>query len=268
MLFLVTGDKGILGSRFINTLQLHNQEYTVLNTDLATEEILQQNLDQEYIIIHFAGNKNNDVDLSIRNNVIVTSQIVRLSKKEKCKGLIYVSSIAIYGPIETKITEHTIPNPTTNYAKSKYLSEMIIKEFLTDKSYIIVRPTNIFDGTSMGIVSTIYSCFEDKRVFEAWKQSLKSKRDYIALNDVIEGVYHSAKKIEPNDIMIQQEINLGSGYSYSMEEIIDIFENARKEKLRMNILDNPTFLSYDLIIDNRRARELLTHEPIKIQDIL
>ena len=77
----------------------------------------------------FAGCKNNLMDETLRNNVVVTSQLVRLAISTQCRHFIYVSSIAAVGPSKEIITSSTPCSPTSYYGKSKLICEKIVSNY-------------------------------------------------------------------------------------------------------------------------------------------
>lgn len=148
MVFL-TGITGLVGS-FIADFLVHNgyqvkalirnatnQHYlnpniTFIEGDLLDPLLLNQEIDGcEYVIhcaaiISFSSNKINDMMLV---NIEGTKNIVNASILNKVKKLIHISSIAAIGrdPKTLTITENaqwTESTLNTNYAKSKYLSEL------------------------------------------------------------------------------------------------------------------------------------------------
>lgn len=266
MQYLVTGDRGFLGSAFIKYALYQHKQCSVLNCDLAEETLLRQKYDLPFIIIHFAGNKNNDLDLSIRNNIIVTSQIARLAQNANCRGIIYISSIASVGAVKTRIDETVEKHPTSNYGKSKNVSEEIISSFIN--KYVIIRPTNIFDGRKTGVLAQLYEMLENGKEYEAWEESLKSQRDYICLDDVIECIFAVAKKMENGAEYLPRIINLGSGKSYSMNELIRLVEDKSGKKIKKKVINNPDFAVYDLYIDNNEVEKILQRKPVTVEEAM
>lgn len=266
MHYLVTGDRGFLGSAFIKFASNANKKCFVLGCDLADETLLKQNYDLPFIIIHFAGNKNNDPDLSIRNNIIVTSQIARLAQNANCKGVVYISSIASVGPVNSKIDAGTEKHPASNYGKSKDVSEDIVSSFIS--RHVIVRPTNIFDGRKTGVLAHLYEVLENGTEYEAWEESLRSKRDYICLDDVTECIFAIAEKMENGAEGLPKIINLGSGKSYSMYELIRLVEDKGGKKIKKKVVSNPDFAAYDLFVEDDAVESLLKRAPVTVEEAI
>lgn len=266
MEYIVTGHRGYLGRKFVRLLEETGIKSYTFDDDI-TNEVVVTDMPNDFVVVHFAGNKNNDKDKSLRNNIIATSQIVRLAQQEHCKGLLYVSTIAVYGATKGKVTEETEKKPASNYAKSKFLCEEIIKNFLNEKSYFILRPTNIYEGTKVGILAELYRKSIQKEVYEIWEESFHTLRDYISVDDVIRGIYDAATLLKGEE-QIQEEINIASGYSYSLESMMEFVEKKYGVKILTNVTSNPNFLKYDLIVDNKKCRRLLNLVPKKVERAL
>ncbi len=267
MIYFVAGAYGWLGSRFVDELTDRGKAVSVFSGDLTKEEEVQQSIpNDEFIIVNFAGNKDNEVDRSIRNNIIVTAQLARAAQRENCKCFIHISSIACIGTINKLIDSETECRPDNNYGKSKEICEMIIKKFVRD--YVIVRPTNIVDGCKTGILQKVYQVIRDNQVFDLWRESLHSMRDYISVQDVIDAVVNLALAMERGKKFTSGIVNLCSGYSYSMGDIITMVEKQTGCRIKTNVLSNPDFHPYNLIVDAGDTRKLLEREPESLEDIV
>lgn len=267
MIYFVTGAYGWLGSRFVDELTDKGKVVSVFSGDVTQEEEVRKSIpNDEFIIVNFAGNKDNDTDRSIRNNIIVTAQLARVAQRENCKCFIHVSSIACIGSTNKLINSETQCHPYDNYGKSKEICEMIIKEFVTD--YVIVRPTNIVDGNRIGILQKVYQAIRDDQTFDVWRESLDSMRDYISVQDVTDAVVSLALALEREKKITSRIVNLCSGHSYSMGDIIKMVERQTGCRIKTNVLSNPNFHSYDLIVDAGDICKLLGREPKSLEDIV
>lgn len=267
MIYYVTGARGWLGSRFVDELTDKGKAVSIFSGDLTQEGEVRQSIpNDEFIIVNFAGNKDNDVDRSIRNNIIVTAQLARVAQRENCKCFIHISSIASIGSTNKLIDSETECSPDNNYGKSKEICELIIKEFVRD--YVIVRPTNIVDGSRTGILQKIYQAIRDDQVFDVWKESLDSMRDYISVQDVTDAVVNLALALERGKSFTSGIINFCSGHSYSMGEIITMVERQTGCRIKTNVRSNPDFHPYNLIVDAGDMCKLLGREPESLEDIV
>ncbi len=101
-------------------------------------------------IIHNAGmTRSPSLDALIKVNTDYLKNIVeamRLSQ-HKVEKLLYVSSLAAFGPADKLnsgiVTSNTSPNPVTNYGRSKLTAERYLTQ-QTDIPYLIIRPTAVY----------------------------------------------------------------------------------------------------------------------------
>jgi GlcNAc-P-P-Und epimerase len=80
-------------------------------------------------------------------NVAGAQNIVAFCDRAGATRLTFTSSIAVYGPSESPVTEATAPHPTSAYGASKLEAERIHTEWLENdrnRKLVIVRPGTIF----------------------------------------------------------------------------------------------------------------------------
>lgn len=259
MKIILTGSEGNVGSRLKLALQKKGYELVCIQFDLSNQENYSQlEIRDNYIVIHLAGEKRERADLLIKNNIVATSNVVRqLCLSDRCKGLIYFSSIAAFGLVDEIITEESERHPDTLYGLSKKICEDIIYGFLNKKSYIILRPTNVVTNNSSSIVWNIVNTALLGNTFEAWKTSLVTKRDYVWIEDVIEVVGRSIELLFSEANKIQMSINIASGHSYSLDEIIQKVEKVTKKNIKIKIVENKGFRAKDLKVSAKLVEKLL-----------
>ena len=93
----------------------------------------------------------------------------------------------------------------------------------------ILRPFNVYGigQNNSFLIPKILDQLKQKDYVEV--ESLKPKRDYIHVDDVIEGIISSSNKLSSLQIY-----NLGSGESYSVYQIIEIISEILKRKVDIN----------------------------------
>jgi len=237
----------MVGGRLQNALEAKGFELVCTNFDLAEPEYPDLKLDEEYLVIHVAGEKtNNPVALS-RNNVLATNFVIdNLCRQELCKGLIYFSSIAVFGIQDEVITEESEKKPDNFYGFSKLICENLIQTKLKDKTTVIVRPTNIIAPNTSTLVGQIVHSILTGETFEAWESSLVTKRDYVWIDDVVDGVVSLTEMIQADSLRGNTEINFSMGKSYSLKEIINAAEKITGKELRLIITESKAFRGKDL----------------------
>ena len=150
MRILITGSNGLLGSKLLSLLanepeiELHatsrgrnrnpkgNYEYH--KVDLEEEGALHNLFEQEHpdVVIHAAAMTN--VDACEQNpeecqiqNVLVTEFVVRACEHFNC-FLVHISTDFIFDGTDGPYAEEAIPNPVSEYGRSKWAAEKIIQQ--------------------------------------------------------------------------------------------------------------------------------------------
>jgi len=247
MKLVITGSEGMVGGRLQKALEAKGFELVCTNFDLAEPEYPDLKLDEEYLVIHVAGEKTNNPAALSRNNVLATSFVMdNLCRQELCKGLIYFSSIAVFGIQEEAITEESEKKPDNFYGFSKLICESLIQTKLKDKITVIVRPTNIVAPNTSTLVGQIVHSILTGETFEAWESSLVTKRDYIWIDDVVDGVVKLVEMIQADSLTGNTEINFCMGKSYSLREIIDQVQKSTMKELKLDITESGEFRQKNL----------------------
>lgn len=141
---ITTGERGYLLKRLLPEMNIINsrryhKNYTFSNTD---------------IILHFASPSDSegfkDEQRLYDANITLTSELIELSKKLKCK-LVFASSMGVH-------------NPNNLYCNLKLKAEQLIKDNLKD--YLIIR------------IPRVYSKDRDKGLIRDIKNNTIPKEDY------------------------------------------------------------------------------------------
>lgn len=168
---LVTGVAGFIGSHVAD--HLIQKGYKVIGVDDLSggfEEIVPEGVDfyqgsitdVEFVesifednsvdyIYHIAAYAAEGLSHFIRrfnykNNLIGSVNLINEAVKSKVKCFVFTSSIAVYGPGQTPMTEETKPLPEDPYGVSKYAVELDLEaaKRMFNLDYIIFRPHNVY----------------------------------------------------------------------------------------------------------------------------
>src|SRR3546814_821808 len=133
----------------IDHLSSLNINYTTL--DYASVEKLKKEIEdkQYHYIIHAAGitkaktaEDYNKINATFSENLAMAA----CKANRPLEKFIYVSSLAAIGPLSDpirKIDENTVPQPLTNYGKSKLLAEQYLSE-MKELPLLVIRPTAVY----------------------------------------------------------------------------------------------------------------------------
>ena len=235
-------------------LQNHPDQFEFIELDLQNKAELNSVLRQHKnidCVLHFAALKSiseseEKFDFYWNNNVEGTKSLLEAIEINEIKNIIFSSSAAIYGEQETQpINEEAQTKPVSNYALTKLESENHIKEYASN---------GIINAISLRYFNPVAS-HEDYVVFEDYTKSnnlmsvilqvakkkidvLKingndypttdgtAERDFIHISDLIEGHFFALEKIGILENYI--EINLGTGKSVSVLEMVKAFKKVNK----------------------------------------
>jgi len=194
----------------------------------------------------------------IETNIMGVTRALEYCKKNKTK-MIYISSY-MYGKADKLPTSENAKIKINNpLALSKATAEEICKFY--SKNYgvktIIIRPSNIYgpDQSSFWLIPQILKKFKSKKIL---MNNLNIKRDLIYIVDFIKAV---TKAIYVNKKF--EIINIGSGRSYSIIEIIKTIQRISKKNITIkskNIRRKNEILQTKL--DITKAKKILKWKPL------
>lgn len=261
---LISGAGGFIGKALTTALRLNNFSITELtreNGDIA-DPATWESAPAHQLVFHLAArtfvpDSWSNPTAFIHTNTIGTLQALEYCRKHSA-SLVYVSSYLYGNPTSLPIAEtapiHT-PNP---YALSKKNAEDLC--FFYHQCYgvnvTILRPFNLYgegQKNTFLIPQLIEQAIHDKRFHI---KDLAPKRDYLHLDDFIRALVATTQL---NGLHI---INLGSGKSYSVEEIIQCIcrlEGQNYPILNDNIRRQNEIM--DTVADISLAKKLLRWEP-------
>ena len=220
----------------------------VCDSDAMERIFAAHNID---VIIHFAGYKAVGESVAepvkyYRNNINSTLVLLDCMKKFNVKTLIFSSSATVYGiPEHNPISETESLNPINPYGRTKYMGELIIRDFINanpDKSAVLLRYFNPVGAHESGILGedtpdtpnnlmpyiekVASGKFPHLRVFgnDYDTHDGTGVRDYIHVVDLAKG--HLAAIKYGMEHTGTECINLGTGTGYSVLDIVHAFENA------------------------------------------
>lgn len=247
---LITGNAGLLGSRFADWILENYPEYEVVGIDNLFGGYI-ENVDDRVVfykrelsldsikdifdkhefeyVFHFAAYAAEGLSPFMRkfnysNNVLSTVNIINECISHKVKRLIYTSSMSVYGwGLEQGrvFDENDRPEPIDPYAISKYACEMDIKVAGEQHGldWCIIRPHNVY-----GIKQNIWDKY--RNVLGIWMyQILNDKpmliygdgeqtRAFSYIDDCLESFWNAAVL----DGASKQIINVGGEVGISINE--------------------------------------------------
>ncbi len=263
MKILVTGSQGFTGRYVKEELQKNNHEVFDLSANLLDKKALDIEIQSKEIdaVIHLAAIafvQHSDVNAIYENNIIGTRNLLDTlaGYVPNIKHVLIASSANVYGNATTeKINEDTSLNPANDYAISKVAMEYMSQLWMDRLPITIARPFN-YTGVGQSedfVIPKIVRHFKEKKDFielgniEVWRE----------FNDVrsIASIYRKLIECKP----LNGTINLCSGVTYSLKEIIEMVSLIANHKINIKI--NP-----NLVRTNEVKK--LSGDPKKLQTTL
>ena len=260
MKILVTGSQGFTGRYVKEELLKNNHEVFDLDSNLLDKKALDIEIQSKEIdaVIHLAAIafvQHSDVNAIYENNIMGTRNLLDTlaSYVPKVKHVLIASSANVYGNAAAeKITEDTPLNPANDYAISKVAMEYMAQLWMDRLPITITRPFN-YTGVGQSedfVIPKIIKHFKEKKDFielgniEVW-------REY---NDVrsMASIYQKLIEHQP----LYAAINLCSGLTYSLKEIIDMISLVTNHKINIKV-------NKDLIRKNEVKK--LAGDPTKLE---
>jgi len=262
---LVTGSAGFIGKHLIHKLKSDGNSVIALNRsngDIALKETW-SNLPTVKTIIHLAGRSyvpdswENSGDFA-ETNIVGTQRALDYCKKSGA-NMVYINAYPYGNPEKLPINENAAINPNNPYSLTKQMGAQLC-EFANNYSNVtttVLRLFNVygaFQRKNFLIPSIIDQVLHKK---EITVMDLNPRRDYVYIGDVVTAIIKSMELARGFN-----SINIGSGISYSVKELIDIVQLEAKTTLpiRTKKIKRNNEIS-NVVADITKADKILNWKP-------
>ena len=247
MKFLIIGQSGLIGSALranseLSYLDLHINQWQAKSFKESLEKlILQSNLNKNGLkIIWAAGISNIESSTNILDDEIgLIKDFLKVISKfsELINSLSFISSAgSIYGGCDDEIiTEETLPNPITNYGKSRLTIEDSFINFgiANSTSIRIFRLSNVFGmkkniNNSSGLILNLIKANMLRKNINIFVP-LTTTQDYIDVEFVSKNILSILTSTTADVVDVQKYI-LSRNYSHSIVEILSIIDKFLRRK--------------------------------------
>jgi nucleoside-diphosphate-sugar epimerase len=212
-MILVTGITGFVGRNV--SIYFSTNSFNIDSINSRNINISQNGLAKDLnSIIHLAGKahdlkNSSNPDEYYQVNTELTKKVFDAFLCSDAKVFITLSSVkAVADIVQGELTEETIPNPITDYGKSKLLAEQYIfsKELPEGKRVYVLRPCMIHGPGNKGNLNLLYKlvskgipwplgAFENNRSFCSIDNLMFIFKELIEREDIPSGIYNVADDV-------------------------------------------------------------------------
>jgi UDP-glucose 4-epimerase len=264
---IVTGSDGFVGSHLVARLRQEKAEVIPVDiskgTDITDWEQVKDYKDID-IIYHLAAKTY--VPATIEDpretylvNFVGTLNMLELGRRSKIKNFVFASSYVYGRPEYIPIDECHPIRPDNPYSRSKALSEEICRAYYEDYGLrcVIIRAFNVY-GERQRDSFLIPSILKQIHNEEIELEDPEPRRDFLYVKDLVEA-YVRAAEYSGSDFEI---FNIGSGVSYSVDEIVRTVLNLSGKKTRVRYRHQRREKEVmNTVSDNAKAKKILGWVP-------
>jgi len=187
-------------------------------------------------------------EIYYKNNVTGTLKLIKACKNTLVKNFIFSSTCAVYGSKFGIVNEKSPILPESNYGKTKYKAELLIKKKLKNINYCILRYFNVVGASKSGNLGQInvngqlfknlsIQCLKKDPKINIFGNNYSTYdgtciRDYIHVSDLED--IHLKALIKINKYNKSIILNCGYGKGCSVLEIVKSFEKISKRSIKIN----------------------------------
>jgi UDP-glucose 4-epimerase len=263
MRILVTGSSGYLGRSFIKA---YKNQYQFVNFSLQQRAIEKIDFTGVDTVLHTAALVHQKIDHPYEKyyeiNVAYPLSLAKRAKEHGVREFVFISSIAVYGEEVTYIDEHTSPNPSTHYGKSKLQAEKEL-QLLQDENFIIsiIRPPMIYGYQAPGNIQSLLSLIQKTPLLPLG--GIENRRSFIYIKNLTALIHRVIQSQKEGIFLVSDD------HSISTTELIKSLALAQNKKIylpkiplfsRLLQILKPkiyTRLYDNLEINNQKSREIL-----------
>lgn len=276
---LITGGGSKFVRPLINELNLKSKQIylltkksTISNLNVENISYLKFDLKKSFnipidvdVIFHLAAvvpyNKKKASENIIRENLLITNNILNFAAKNKIKKIIFISTTDIYPLVyQKKISINTPINCNSEYGLSKLMCERLITSFsgIFNIPYVILRLGPIYSETDPKVNMISRILFDLKLNKSVHINNPKNINCYLDIESAAKAMALSLKK--------KNKIYIISGRSIELKKFILLAKNRYKSKSKV-YFNNSTKLKIRLNFDLKRTYRDLLWKPKNIKDL-
>lgn len=229
---------------------------------------LQSIIEKDDVVINAAGSINatnsfSDIKEDINEYYIPFVNLLNACAEKKINKFVFLSSAGtVYGDVNSSAREEDSLNPLNIYGLQKVYFENLIKIKQNETNhlpYLILRISNPYGGIqnpqkNQGIIPVLIHRALSKEDLVFWG-NVNSTRDFIFIEDFLKATYLSV------DTLTDEIINVASGVSTSIKEVIEIVQEAVGVDIKMIYKSSTNKILLNNHLDNSKLIRLTGYAP-------
>lgn len=292
---LITGSAGFVGSSLISYFNENTKDFKIVGIDdlsygyrerledldldfkkISVEKYCsERNLSNDKFdaVIHCAAIAplpDNEADpvKSYEQNVVNTIRVAKYCTEIGCKKLIFLSTAALYELDEIYPSTEKIHHLTRFvYPTTKMCAEHALRAYANSyalnctalRLFNLYGPRQDYYRKHPPLIGYLLkSLIKDETAY--LYSDGEQKRDYIFINDLAKLIF---SLIEPSQEKPFEVLNVGSGISYSVNQIVELIEKISGKKIKVSRLNSNSFWDkYPSIFEKKLplSKELISKE--------
>lgn len=247
---LITGAGSYIGNAFLNHLGQWPDRYQVETVDMIGDAWRSTSFSGFDAVFHVAGIAHiketaENARLYYEVNRDLAVETARKAKSEGVPHFVFLSSMSVYGIEEGCITRGTVPNPKSNYGKSKLQAEAGLEALRSDHFRVaVLRPPMVYGEGCKGNYQSLVKFAKLLPVFPAYQ----NKRSMLHIDGLTEAVRHIIDT-EAEGLFLPQDEN----YVCTCDMVRDIAHSMGKDMKLLRILNPAVSLVKRVTAMGRKA---------------
>jgi UDP-glucose 4-epimerase len=284
---LVTGGAGFIGSHLVDRLIKAGHEVSVIDDlsggkkkninpkarffkiDLRDQENTARAIKKikPQLVFHLAANAAENkaqfspIDITSRNYSAFINTLVP-ALRNGMKRIIFTSSIAVYGALQTPFKESAKPEPEDLYGISKLAIEQTLEVLskVHEFEYVITRPHNVYGPRQnmtdpyRNVVTIFMNALMKKKSYFIYGDG-NQRRCFSYIDDVVDALYKCGF-----ENVHGKTFNIGADKDYSLNELSETVQKVAGIKIPpVYIADRPQEVRV-AISDHTQAKKILGYK--------
>lgn len=229
-------------------------------------------------VVHLAGSTYNAESVQnprkyYENNILGSINLANSLLDNNIDKLIYLSTSSTYGKTNEALVKETTPqNPQTPYARTKFMTEQILRDYSAHGlKTSILRLFNVAGATSnedldigRNFITVLLNNIKNNKVFSLMGHDYPTKdgtcvKDFIHIKDVSDAITTSLGSLLGKES--GGTYNIGSGIGTSLGEILEMAEGITQKKFQFRLLPGLQTESPEQIADITKIKTELGWSP-------